>query len=104
MKLMPEKNQEFARIMNSEIMKCKDPLYKENGKTGPNIILYPTLLKILLSTFLVCYQNSNIPHILRRNICTLQHFSSLSNTYVAMLKSIPKGLGYFCDHRLQNSF
>ena len=68
MKLMPEKNQEFARIMNSEIMKCKDPLYKENGKTGPNIILYPTLLKILLSTFLVCYQNSNIPHILRRNI------------------------------------
>jgi hypothetical protein len=28
MKLMPEKNHEFARIMNCEIMKCKDPLYK----------------------------------------------------------------------------
>ena len=28
---------------------------------GPNIIPYPSLLKILLSTFLVCCQNSNIP-------------------------------------------
>ena len=27
MKLIPEKNHEFARIMNCEIMKCEDPLY-----------------------------------------------------------------------------
>ena len=27
MKLMPEKNHEFARVMNCEIMKCEDPLY-----------------------------------------------------------------------------
>ena len=27
MKLMHEKNHEFARIMNCEIMKCEDPLY-----------------------------------------------------------------------------
>ena len=29
MKLMHEKSHEFARIMNHEIMKCKDPLYSE---------------------------------------------------------------------------
>ena len=27
MKLMHEKNHEFARVMNFEIMKCEDPLY-----------------------------------------------------------------------------
>ena len=100
MKLMPEKNQEFARIMNSEIMKCKDPLYKENGtKYYPISYFTKNPAKHVLSV-LPKFQYST--HSKKKY--TLQHFSSLSNTYVAMLKSIPKGLGYFCDHRLQNLF
>ena len=73
-------------------------------KTGPNIILYPTLLKILLSKHVLSVLPKFQYSTHSKKKYTLQHFSSLSNTYVAMLKSIPKGLGYFCDHRLQNLF
>ena len=43
MKLMPEKNHEFARIMNCEIMKCEDPLYYMS--VGQKL----TMLKICLT-------------------------------------------------------
>ena len=47
MKLMPEKNHEFARIMNCEIMKFEDPLYYNNNIIPRN--LDQVILEITIS-------------------------------------------------------